>query len=155
MGYTHYWEVKVPRGFAKETEATYQKAIKECERIVKAYSNSVGGLSGYSAHAKNYSGIKFNGSERTGSCEDFMLREHIKQNKDGNFCKTRQYPYDVVVVACLIVMHHRLGTAFRVFSDGLQHDYAAGLFLAQGVLKNNRLRIPLTINKSRERMETL
>lgn len=116
-------------------------------------------LSGFSAHTKpgEYGGIEFNG--RAGfMCETFSLREHFKLNfKDTdlsvngvpqgeyqgfNFCKTRQYPYDVVVTACLAVLKQRLGSAVNVSSDGEIDDFQAGVELARRILKR-RISNPL------------
>ena len=155
MGFTQYFEFKKPVvGQAKKTELVYQKAIKECAKIVRYYSTEFGGLSGYSAHCepREYGGIKFNGSARVGGCEDFVLREHYSENIiDGNgfqFCKTAQLPYDQVVTACLIVLSHRLGGLVKVSSDGRAEDWNAGLVLAKHVLGLKSLRIPSSINRN-------
>lgn len=53
MGYTHYWSVKkAPKGKAAQLEKAYQKAILECAKVIRYYSETFGGLSGYSAHVK-------------------------------------------------------------------------------------------------------
>jgi hypothetical protein len=146
MGYTHYFSFsKAIRGDALKTEKTYQKAVKECAKIIRHYSETFGGLSGFSAHTSNYGGIMVNGSERVGQCEPFVLREHYSQNLDGGgawFCKTRQYPYDTVVTACLIVLNHRLGDTVAIGSDGNKDDWNDGLTLAQKVLGLKTLKIP-------------
>lgn len=148
MGYTHYWKFKkVPRGKASQSEKAYQKAVTECNNIIQYYSSSFGGLSGYSAHSKGltYGGIKVNGSSRVGSCEDFILREHLSQNESFNFTKTRQYPYDTVIVACLIVLKNRLGDLIEVNSDGMRDDWNDGLILARKVLNLKKIDIPKSI----------
>lgn len=148
MGYTHYWSFKKPaKGQASKIEKTYQKAILECAKIIRYYSETFGGLSGFSAHCepKLYGGLKTNGSERVGSCEDFVMREHFSENEDFNFCKTRQYPYDTVVTACLIVLQHRLGPYIEVSSDGRRDDWNDGLILARKVLGLSRIDIPDSI----------
>lgn len=151
MGYTHYWTFKKPkRGDAAKTEELYQKAVKECAKIIRTYYEANGGLSGYTAHTPTgkYGGILVNG-KGDDAHEDFVLREHFKQNfenTDGfDFCKTARKPYDVVVTACLIVLKHRLGDYIDVSSDGFHRDWLAGLELAKCVLKLKTLRIPDTI----------
>jgi hypothetical protein len=151
MGYTHYWSFKAPkRGEAAKVEKNYQRAIKQCNKIIKAYSAEYGGLSGYSAHAKGYGGLHVNGS-RENACEDFILREHFSQNLEigfrpgCDFCKTAQNPYDVVVVACLIVLKHYLPDNIQVNSDGNKSDWIDGLNLATKVLKLKSLKIPVSI----------
>jgi len=156
MGYTHYWTFKKPkRGDAEKTEKLYQRAIKDCAKIIKTYYDANGGLSGYTAHTPigTYGGILVNGAGDDAH-EPFELREHFKQNfenkfKEGfNFCKTARKPYDVVVTACLIVLKHRLGDYINVSSDGYQHEWEEGLELAKRVLKLKTLTIPDTLYKS-------
>ena len=159
MGYTHYWTFRSPaKGQAKSVEKAYQQAIKECSKIAKAYQKDALGyerLSGYTAHAPSwsYGGLHINGKSELAH-ENFTMREHFKQNLGwrNNFCKTAQKPYDVVVVACLIVLKHRLGKYFEVESDGLQHDWQTGLELAKQVLKLKKLSIPASISVTRERV---
>ena len=152
MGYTHYWEFKPPKkGQADKTEALYQSALKDCARIVKAYYAVNGGLSGFTAHTPigKYGGLKVNGKGDEAH-EDFSLREHFKQNLEEdawNFCKTARKPYDVVVVACLIVLKYRLGDRFEVSSDGYSDDWQDGLRLAKNILKLKGLNIPKTIKE--------
>jgi len=148
MGYTHYWTFKkAPRGKAVQTEKAYQKAIIECTKVIQYYSQEFGGLSGFSAHAPlgSYRGLEVNGSERVGQCESFSLPERYSLNKMPDFCKTNAYPYDTVVVACLIILKHRLGDLIEVHSDGRRDDWNDGLVLAQKVLGLKRLGIPKSI----------
>ena len=145
MGYTHYWTFKKPaKGQAAKIEKQYQLAIKKCNAIVQFYSKNFGGLSGYSAHAKGYGGLRFNGS-RENAHEDFVLREHFSQNDTGDFCKTARKPYDAVVVACLIVLKHYLQDNIEVDLDGDTADWIDGYNLAKKVLKLKTLKIPVSI----------
>jgi hypothetical protein len=149
MGYTHYWEFKkVPRGEAVQIEKAYQKAIIECTKVIQYYSREFDGLSGFSAHAPLglYRGLEVNGSERVGKCEPFSLPERYSLNKRPEFCKTNAYPYDTVVVACLIILKHRLGDLIEVNSDGHRDDWNDGLVLARKVLGLKRLAIPRSIH---------
>ncbi|NBU33866.1 hypothetical protein EBZ38_03475 [bacterium] len=152
MGYTHYWQFKKPKkGTADKTEKTYQSAIKQCASIVKTYYVVNGGLSGFTAHTPigKYGGLQVNG-KGDDAHEEFSLREHYRQNFEGdafNFCKTAQKPYDIVVVACLIVLKHRLKDLIVVSSDGYSDDWKEGLRLAKNVLKLKNLSIPKTIRE--------
>jgi hypothetical protein len=156
MGYTHYWEFKSPKkGQADKTEALYQSALKDCARIVKAYYAVNGGLSGFTAHTPigKYGGLKVNGKGDEAH-EDFTLREHFSDNFEENkydlvdgFCKTARKPYDVAVVACLIVLKYRLGDRFEVSSDGYSDDWQDGLRLAKNILKLKGLKIPESIRE--------
>ena len=148
MDYTHYWTFQNgKRGTASQTEKAYQKAIKECTKVIRYYSETHGGLSGYSAHSDTYGGVNFNGSQRVGQCETFILREHFSQNESFNFCKTNRYQYDTVVTACLIILKHRLGDSIRVGSDGDRHEWADGLNLVRLVLGLKTIQIPETIHE--------
>lgn len=157
MGYTHYFEFLIPSGRStKALELCYQSAVKDCAKIAREYNalckakgDDMGRLSGFSAHTKpgEYGGLEINGKEHL-KCEAFTLREHFKQNfayendtgtfnmKNGlNFCKTRQFPYDVVVTACLAVLKQKLGNAIRVTSDGDAEAFQLGTELARKILK--------------------
>lgn len=146
MGHTHYWSFTSNRGKTSQMEKVYQSAIKKCAKVVRYYSETFGGLSGYTAHDKKmqYSGLNVNGSSRVGQCEDFIMREHLTQN-EASFCKTNQYPYDTVVTACLIILKHYLKDSIQVDSDGDASEWADGLILAQRVLGLKTLKIPDSI----------
>jgi hypothetical protein len=148
MGYTHHFTFKkAPRGEAVQTEKAYQKAINDCSKVIQFYSREFGGLSGFSAHAPLglYRGLEVNGSTRVGQGETFALRERYSLNKIPDFCKTYRYPYDTVVVACLIILKHRLGDLIEVHSEGRRDDWNDGLILARKVLGLKRLDIPESI----------
>ena len=157
MGYTHYWDFKDIE--SKELEEVYQKAISQCETVVKAYNlhmklidfKNPDRLSGYTAHAPSgqYKGLKVNGTKEL-SCEDFIMREHYSQN-ESNFCKTAQKPYDTAVVACLIILKYYLEDNFNVESDGDTSDWIDGLELARDILKLKGLDIPKSIRRGQLR----
>lgn len=155
MGYTHYFQFKTVRGQAKTLETNYQKAIEDCQRIVRRYYAEFGGLSGYTAHTPigAYGGLQVNG-KRPDDCETFELREHFSQNTENDFfgfVKTRQLPYDLVVVACLAVLKHRLGNAITVSSDGTAEDWQDGVDYARKVT-GLKLKNPLgTVNTTARR----
>jgi hypothetical protein len=162
MGYTHYWTFKpIPKGKAKQVEAKYQRAIKECSTVVRSYSKANGGLSGFTAHCKPglYGGLQVNGSKDEGH-EEFSLREHYNQNFEKcnprmlecsensfHFCKTARKPYDKVVVACLLILKRHLGDLIEVSSDGDCCDWWSGQIIADLTL-NKKHQIPNTIRKS-------
>lgn len=147
MGYTHYWRFTAPaHGEKQKVEKAYQAAIKECAKIVRTYYAVNGGLSGYTAHTPigQYGGLKVNGKGNL-MHEDFTMRDTFIENLEPDnwhFCKTARKPYDIVVVACLIVLSHRLPKHFRADSDGTKGDWVDGLKLAQKVLRKNKLSIP-------------
>jgi hypothetical protein len=136
MGYTDYWEFNKVKGLkAKDIETLYQKAIKDCARIIKHSSTKIR-LSGYTSHTKvgEYGGIDFNGVGDY-SHENFYLREHFNQNEAFNFCKTAQKPYDIVVVACLATLKYHLKESITVSSDGRSTEWNNGVELAKVILK--------------------
>ena len=146
---THYWTFnKAPKGKASQVEKTYQRAVKQCSKVIRSYSRQFGGLSGYSAHTETYLGLTFNGSERVGQCETFAVREHYSQNEKNvpQFCKTAAYPYDTVVTACLIILKHYMGDLIQVTSDSKQDGWNDGLILVQNVLNLKSVQIPKTIH---------
>jgi len=153
MGYTNYYTFKpIPKGQIKLTEKLYQQAIDACNLVARSYRDQHRGtdlsLSGFSAHVKSnaYGGVNFNGKGDL-SCENFILREKYNLNfdkpflgQDGNgfnFCKTRGYPYDVVVKACLLILKFYLKDQIDISWDGPMDDAADGLELARDVTKLN------------------
>ena len=157
MGFTHYWEFIKPKsikGKHQEIEDQYQLAVRQCQRLVKAYNKTIKSidvkhpdrLSGYSAHTKlnDYLGLEVNGTADLAH-ETFSLRDHWSANEAFNFCKTNRKPYDVVVVACLIILKHYLNDLVVVSSDGFQSDWTDGLRLAKSVSKIKSLSIPSNI----------
>lgn len=148
MGYTHYWNFN----FKKTNELDYKLALRQCQRIIRRHNRELKAedvkhpsrLSGYSVHTKvgKYTGLHFNGTKDMGH-EDFSLREHLIENT-GGFCKTAQKPYDVCVVACLIILKHYLKEGFTCESDGQHFDWIDGLTLAKR-LGIKGLSIPNTI----------
>jgi len=151
MGYTHYFKT-VRVGKAEINESNYQKALVQCSEAVKLYNADVKAidekhearLSGYTAHTYigQYGGLEVNGTGDL-SHESFCMREHFNQNFDLNFCKTNEKPYDTVVVACLCILKHHLGSAFSVESDGESFEWIRGVELAKSV--NKSVEIPSTI----------
>lgn len=160
MGYTHYWTFKKQLGQTSKTELRYQKAIKKCNLVIQSYNNDLkkidskhpDRLSGFSAHVKkgSYGGLFINGTEDL-SHEDFTIREHFSQNfgfqKGFNFCKTAQKPYDIAVVACLIILQHYLKDAIEVSSDGDATDWFPGLKIAIYYSKIKGLKVPENIDR--------
>jgi len=161
MGYTHYWTFKpAPKGLAKQAETKYQKAVEECTKVIQTYYKEYGGLSGYTAHTKDYGGLNVNGKGDQAH-ETFAMREHYSQNidKEGynsgfNFCKTARKPYDLVVVACLSIMKYQLGDLIDVQSDGDSIDWYDGVEYANKVLKRKVL-IPASIRRPNINWPTL
>lgn len=150
MGYTHYWSFKKPKkGEARLAEKKYAAAIKDCTKLIRAYYIINGELSGYSAHSEpgKYDGIFFNG-KGSDAHEDFSLRATFKETLNSdyrNFCKTAAKPYDVVVVACLLILKHHLGDLIEVSSDGYLDDWYEGRNIVRRYLKDRDFQVPASI----------
>ena len=136
MGYTHYWGFKpAKRGETAKVNKLYRLAIRDCNKVIKAYQSKAIGyerLSGYSAYTDNYGGLKVNGKGDF-MHEDFTMREHYRDNK-ADFCKTARKPYDLIVVACLTILKSRLKDYIDVSSDGQAINWQAGVEYASIVL---------------------
>jgi len=140
MGYTHYWTF----GPFIEEKA-YKTALTECRKIIKASPVPLGNWEG-KGNPNLQNGFNCNGVGNDGHETFRMGKEPIR---DEWFCKTAQKPYDVVVTACLCVMHDHLGSACEVTSDGDPHEWEAGMNLASKVL-GRTIRIPYNvINQTR------
>lgn len=150
MGYTHYFRFNpIKKGSTKQVESSYQLAVLQCQRLVSRYnmarpSGDDTRLAGYAAHCKPgmYKGLKINGRGENAH-EDFILREHYKQNDVFNFCKTARKPYDLAVVACLVILKHYLGESIQVSSDGDVIDWRDGTKLARQLLRLKTIKNPL------------
>jgi len=152
MGYTNYWNFNFKAGKAQDLEVKYQKAILECQRFVfnlaeknrKELGSS--GLAGYTAHCKPgiYAGLLVNGAKEE-ACEDFVMREHLKQNDKSNWCKTDGNYYTFVVEVCLLILKYRLQDAIQLTSDGDESDWLeaseqASKFLRRKVIVPDTIR---------------
>jgi hypothetical protein len=154
MGYTHYWSWNFDslKGKTKEYEDKYQQAILECQRVIRKLADEnrsqygSSWMSGYSAHTKpgQYAGILLNGSSGI-SAEDFVMREHLKQNESG-FCKTNRQPYDDAVICCLLILNYRLGDVFQVSSDGDWEDWQPWADYVSETIKR-KVRVPSSIRQ--------
>lgn len=149
MGYTHYWSFnKTSKVNAGTVERRYQLAIRRINQVAKFYQScqpkgSDTRLSGYTAFTPKYGGVHINGS-RGNDHEDFTLREHYNENNWGS-CKTARKPYDVVVVASLILLKHYLKQDFQVDSDGDRQDWLEGLYLVREAAGLKSLQLPKNI----------
>lgn len=136
MGYSHYWEAK--------REPTQVEWTNLCRAVQKAIELSGVPIAGWNGEGKpeirddlskavsldpdKQPVIRFNG-KADDDCETFSLRPVI----EWTFCKTGVRPYDVVVVASL-VLASRLWEGFSWRSDGDTVDHLAGIELADKAL---------------------
>lgn len=95
MGYTRYWN-RTDKKITKEF-------LDDCEKIIKLAESDYGiKLSRYGQGDKDdfplitEEKVMING-DKNHSCESLV----IDNANDSDFCKTREYPYDIVVNAVL------------------------------------------------------
>lgn len=120
MGYTHYWRPKKPPtdaqwqditdGFKKlQTLGLLTKALPIQREYDDPNSPEVG-----------QDGIIFNGIGNAGH-ETF----YVERNTEAAFncCKTARKPYDMVVMAVLLLMDHFAPEVWRISSDGGRSEW--------------------------------
>lgn len=114
MGYTHYWNRP------ENLEEGWSEFLKGAKNIIKKSGVKLDGLEA------NKDIIRFDGG-----CETFYLP---KVGEGGfNFCKTRQLPYDIVVVAILFLAQG-IFKNFKFSSDGDTEDLKSGHALFTSVI---------------------
>lgn len=133
MGYSHYLENKQdcpPEDWEKITDAFKRlqatAIINNDPLLIQEDSDSA------SAPGVDETGIWFNGIER-GGCETFHL---TCEGSGFNYCKTRDRPYDRVVVAVLCLANYFALGVWDIGSDGNVNEWEAGLALARTVEPN-------------------
>jgi hypothetical protein len=124
MGYTHYW--RRTRAF---TDQEWTLLTEYSRRIVNAALCEKIELSNWKGDSAtdpdiDREKISLNGTEDE-SCETFHLTKCL--DKLFDFCKTRQRPYDPVVVTILHAAATLAPDAILVSSDGDLED-GAGMF---------------------------
>ena len=124
MGYTHYFELE---------ETINEETWKSILMDVKSAALASYPLVQYEWDDKaapqfDTKGIRFNGVGELGH-ETFVLRP---DDVSWAFCKTARKPYDVLVVATLIIVKHHCET-FSWSSDGEVEDFEDALELLQSV----------------------
>ena len=128
MGYTHYYERR--RDVAAPADA-YGRWAMDAKAIVaaaEAHGIRIAGWDGGREQAwpeftEGYVSLNGWGDE---SCETFVWHAEVQDNPEWRpqdepyfyFVKTRQRPYDAVVVALLLRLKHYYGDAVEVSSDG-------------------------------------
>jgi hypothetical protein len=131
MGYTHYWTFKL----SNIRHPAWDKAIDDCLAICR-----VARQDGYDLDVHlDTKRLSINGRGPNDGHEDFFMpvnkaaiRNYIAERKAaGDFCKTAQKAYDVVVTACLAVLAEH---GLAVDSDGEAHEWEPGIYLAEKAL---------------------
>jgi hypothetical protein len=120
MGYTHYWTLKEP--ISADAFAKLQEGIKA---IIETANEAGISISNESTDGT----IAFNGAGRDAH-ETFVIQVG---DKEFNFCKTAEKPYDAVVCASLILLKKELGAEVEISSDGQWHRWQGGQLLYETV----------------------
>jgi len=124
MGYTHYWKPKVSND---EDFKNFSLLCKKLNNNLPEKTNSAGGFyendfleiaDGVGKRKPTFDNtiVNFNGKGKL-SHETFQIS---KTCAEWDFCKTARKPYDLLVVACLILAWQILD--YRFSSDGFT-DY--------------------------------
>lgn len=120
MGYTHYWTIKEP--ISADAFAKLQEGIKA---IIETAVDAGIPITDESTDGT----IAFNGVGGNAH-ETFVIQVG---DKEFNFCKTAEKPYDAVVTASLIYAKKIFGDAIEIKSDGDWDDWATGKVLYETV----------------------
>lgn len=136
MGATHYWYQ--PEDFGAER---WKACISDVRRLLPEFERLGVKLvcdSGNSTEPIiNDTMVRFSGPGAAGN-EVFLLNRRgvIRPGRKEafSFCKTAMKPYDLAVMACLIVAKHHFGDAFRVSSDNDHEKWNPGRELCVRVL---------------------
>lgn len=124
MGYTTYFPQQ--RAFTKlewlNLLASADLIIKETKVPLVGYEDEPD-----SKPVLNENQIRFNGVGSDGY-ETFMITKN--RNKEFNFCKTAEKPYDEVVCAVLLACHHTAPGVLEISSDGRWNEWQLGVKLA-------------------------
>ncbi|MBA3775431.1 MAG: hypothetical protein H0X11_03150 [Betaproteobacteria bacterium] len=115
MGLTHSWlrPTELPAG-------AFTDAVRDIQRLLKDANIPLAGFEGQGPPVFLDDAIVFNGVAGA-ACEPFEIHQ-VEFDRRGraekfSFCKTQGLPYDLVVMAALIVFKHHLGETFKVMSD--------------------------------------
>jgi hypothetical protein len=127
MGYTHSWEgpvnCSVPR---------WEKLQEDLQKVMAARGIPLADGSGDRGTVPRVRGreICFNGVGAQAH-ETFAISHG--QNREFGFCKTAQKPYDIIVVAALVIVKE-YNPDFIVSSDGDEAELQDGVDLCKRVL---------------------
>ena len=125
MGYTHYYERR--RDVAAPADA-YGRWAMDAKAIIataEAQGIRIAGWDGDGQPEFTEGYVSLNGWQDE-SCETFIWHAELQDNPEWRdaaepffyFVKTRQRPYDAVVVALLLRLKHYYGDAVDISSDG-------------------------------------
>lgn len=124
MGYTHYFTQK-----RAASDAEWAAITADFRKLYEGgHLPSIRFEDNHAAHPEISSDlIRFNGPGHDG--HETML---LAIDGEGiEFCKTAQKPYDLAVVALLILAHYHAPEVWDITSDGYKADWQPGLDIIQ------------------------
>ncbi|MFA5186561.1 MAG: hypothetical protein WC551_08815 [Patescibacteria group bacterium] len=113
MGFTHYW--RQSRDFTAKEWGRIAEVARACVAKAEHEGIRLAGWDGTGEPLIDSDRVSLNGREDE-SCETFLLTR--VRESDFNFCKTRERPYDDVVVSILFAAKSIAPNAISVSSDG-------------------------------------
>ena len=120
MGYTHYWDIKVPLD-----ADTFSKLSEGIKKIVGTAQDAGIAIQDDSTDTV----INFNGVG-AGAHENFVLQIG---DTGFDFTKTAEKSYDIAVTASLILLKKELRDGVVISSDGTWSDWDSGKLLYETV----------------------
>lgn len=142
MGYSHYLyrKQKLNRKVFKAFSEDVKKALYASGIPLSYRANGVK-VDGFQADESviNFNGVGLNGHENFYMLANFEPTQYDIKDDDKYFCfcKTAEKPYDVCVVATLILAKLHFGDDVKVTSDGKKEEWEDGLQLAKKVLNGH------------------
>lgn len=136
MGYTHYWYRPPNIANFKEFAMDCKKIIDSCNVPTAWECDKPKKSPATSSEVVRFNGIGDDGHETFYVEKTFKPEEWQKPKEGGlyfEFCKTARKPYDVVVTACLIALHHHCPDV-KISSDGGNDEWGPGRDLCQRIL---------------------
>ena len=143
MGYSHYlWR---PRKLDPEK---FKLVVRDFRRAAEAVAEidglEIAGWDGTGSPEVGLEFISFNGVEREGEAFETMRVDRVKRNTEWqdqlqqdlllDFCKTGRKPYDILVVALLLIVKYHYQDEVVIKSDGGPGDLQPGWMLCQRIL---------------------
>jgi hypothetical protein len=143
MGYTQYYSQN--RSF---TDIEWGQITKFAKHLFNNQKNIVANWEGEPGTTPKVDRkvINFNGIGPDAH-ENFLLSKDVTPDHSFGFCKTRQKPYDTVVVALLVYIDEVAPGALHITSDGYADEWNDGLELAANLVGHIELMVPEMVKR--------
>lgn len=143
MGFTHYWYRE-----KMIDQVIYTKIVADFKKIRGELFNRgvlLAGSGGDGLPVISNQQVNFNGSSKSqGSCEPFKFDrelqfDNVRPRKINDtilqFTKTEGFPYDLAVMAFLVIAKYYLDGHIIIQSDGASEDWTGARELCQRILE--------------------